>query len=312
MPRTAGMAGPSPRRTRRPGSPRRARRLRDVLEPVSRKAEPGTGAAAAPRLRFRWSAPRSSPFGSAGRRIPSGRLSAFGLAVAAQPFPYSARADLGELGHSFGVILGYEERAGQHWLATTDRVPVGVVQPQHVDRLIALDIGLLIDRKLYLALRDQIDRHGAHVERADLRLRARRLDGVEHDWREWSAKGDDKIDRRVLLQLGLHAGLDRRHVVAGHIEHLHLALEGVLDAVATRLELHRALLLVEADNVLGAFIGQPLSHGPAGDCLVLSRVAEQILALPLVDAGVEADDRNAGRLRRFHRRRLGVGESERQ
>jgi hypothetical protein len=70
--------------------------------------------------------------------------------------------------------------------------------------------------------------------------------------------------------------------------------------------------LVEADDVLGAFLVQLLAHGLAGHGLVLSGIAKQALALPLINAGVEADDRNAGPLRRLHRRCFGVREGERQ
>src|SRR6185437_11561168 len=67
----------------------------------------------------------------------------------------SARAGLGVLGNGSGVVLGHEERAGQHRLATAHGVAIDEVEPDHVDGLIAFDKGLLVDRPLQLAILDQ-------------------------------------------------------------------------------------------------------------------------------------------------------------
>src|SRR5208337_5632748 len=144
---------------------------------ASGRASTGPGSepvAEAARVRpDRWWWSRVSSAATAGRkaRLPAGgRLHC--LAVMPRPFLDSARAGPGVFGHGGGVVLGHEEGAGQHRATSTDGIAVGDVEPQHVDRLVALDIGLLVDRPLYLALRDQIDRHRAHVEGADFGLRA--------------------------------------------------------------------------------------------------------------------------------------------
>ena len=99
-------------------------RFRAFQRALPEAPEPGTGAAAAPSLRFRWSSSRSPPLCAppAGGRPPvGGRL--HDLAVNAAAIPDSARAVLGVFGHGVGVVLGHEEGAGQH------RLPPPTVSP---------------------------------------------------------------------------------------------------------------------------------------------------------------------------------------
>src|SRR6185437_5743141 len=81
---------------------------------------------------------------------------------------------------------------------------------------------------------------------------------------------------------------------------------------AALFELHGALLLVDADDVLGAFLVQLVADGLAGHGLVLAGIAEQALLLPVIDTGIETDHRNLGRERRLDVRRFGIREGQRQ
>ena len=84
------------------------------------------------------------------------------------------------------------------------------------------------------------------------------------------------------------------------------------NAVAALSKLHRALLLVDAYNVLGALLVQPLADRPPGDDLVLAYKAQQLRFLPVIIAGVHADNWNPLGLGLYDLRQLRLGKSQRQ
>ena len=99
--------------------------------------------------------------------------------------------------------------------------------------------------------------------------------------------------RRVLLQLGGDGGGDRGQVGAVHLDVL--GARGTLgDTGAAGLQRDRTLGLDDAEDVLGARLGGPLTGGLAGQRLVGAEVHQRAEVLVGVDAGVEADHRDAG------------------
>src|SRR6266536_5400807 len=79
---------------------------------------------------------------------------------------------VGELGDEVDVVLVHQVGAGQGGLATAEDVAVGLVQPQRVDRLVALQPRLLVDRPLQITRLDLRGDLRVEVERADLGLAA--------------------------------------------------------------------------------------------------------------------------------------------
>src|SRR5436309_15065490 len=91
-----------------------------------------------------------------------------------------------ELADEVDVVLVDQVRAGQGGLAATEDVAVGLVQPQRVDGLVALQPWLLVDGPLQVTRLDLRGDLRVEVERADLRLAAGVLgrgDRVERDRR---------------------------------------------------------------------------------------------------------------------------------
>src|SRR5919198_1650084 len=114
--------------------------------------------------------------GTSERRGPWGvRGAAAGPAPQA---PKLARAPLRELADDVDVALVDDERPGQRRLAAAEDVAVVLVQPQRVDGLVALQVGLLVDGPLQLTGLDLGRDLGVEVERADLGLAAGVLDGA--------------------------------------------------------------------------------------------------------------------------------------
>ena len=90
-------------------------------------------------------------------------------------------------------------------------------------------------------------------------------------------------------------------------------LKPCCDAGATGFERDLALLLDDAERLLGAIGVELLAGGDACELLVLAEVLLHTHRLEVVEAGVEGDHRDAlGRLSRLHRGRHGVGLGERQ
>ena len=85
------------------------------------------------------------------------------------------------------------------------------------------------------------------------------------------------------------------------------------DARAAGLERHLALLLDDAEYLLGAVLGEPLPGRDAGQLLVLAEILRDALLLEVVEPGIERHHRDSRRLRRGHRRshRVRLGEGHR-
>src|SRR2546423_3105206 len=107
----------------------------------------------------------------------------------------------GELAHEVDVLAVDQERAGQSGFATAQDVAVDLVQRERVDRLVALQIRLLVDRPLQVTRLDLRRDLRVEVERADLRLAARVFGRVDRVQRDRRAEGDDEVDARILLEL---------------------------------------------------------------------------------------------------------------
>src|SRR5207244_1158978 len=109
-----------------------------------------------------------------GRRTPWGRRPAVLSPPARRAGSYSSPGALrGELGDLGDVGLVDEGRAGQHGLLTAAAVvAVVLVEPQRVDRQVALQIRLLVDRELDRALADRGREVLVEVEGRDLGLAA--------------------------------------------------------------------------------------------------------------------------------------------
>src|SRR5207248_3844179 len=162
----------------------------------------------------------------------------------------------GELADEVDVALVHQVRAGQRGLATAEDVAVGLVQPQGVDGLVALQPRLLVDGPLQVARLDLRRDLRVEVERADLRLAAGvlgRVDGVERDRR---AERDDEVDARVLLQLRRDGRAHRRQVRTVHVDLVVRATgERRLHAVTAGFELDLPLELDDAQHMLETVVG---------------------------------------------------------
>ena len=113
------------------------------------------------------------------------------------------REDLGD------VRLVDEGGAGQHGLAATEDVAVLLVEVELRDGHVALQVGLLVDEPLDLAVLDRLGRIRVGVERADLHVRPPgALGGLDRVEGLRRAEGDDPVDRLVLGQLGLDGAGD--------------------------------------------------------------------------------------------------------
>src|SRR5581483_4522491 len=194
----------------------------------------------------------------------------------------SPRAVLGVLVDRGDVGGVHERRAGQRGLSTTDRVPVDLVEPEGVDREVALEEGLLVDRELDLPGLDVGRRVLVEVEGVDLGAAVRRADGLERGEGDRRAERGDLVDAGVLLELGLQGGEHRRHVRAVDVDDVGLAREAGLHTGAAVLEGHAALLLDDAQVVLGPHRVEPGAQGLAGHLLVRAEVAERARLLPEV------------------------------
>src|ERR687895_674634 len=175
------------------------------------------------------------------------------------PAPYSASPLLRQLLDGVGVALVDEARAGQHRQAAADRVVVLVEQRQEHDRQVPLEVLLLVDGELDLAVLDRLHDVAAQVERREPGLGARALDGVARRHRDVRVERQHRIDRVVRLELRLDLGQRRRDVRdALHLEVLDLAAEALLGPLAALLEADVALLVDDAEQLAGvAALGQP-------------------------------------------------------
>src|SRR4051794_24279709 len=188
----------------------------------------------------------------------------------------STRAVGGELGDLRDVRLVDERRPGRDVLPAAERVAVRLVEPQRVDRLVTLQVGLLVDGPVDGAVLDGRDELLVGVEGADLRRAAGLLDRLHRVEGERGPQGHDPVDALVLGQLGLDV---RRHrgVVAAvdvRLADLRPAARPGGHAVAAVLELLLTLLLDDAEDVLAAVRHDALAHGGAGVLLALPEVAE--------------------------------------
>src|SRR4051812_47149746 len=205
------------------------------------------------------------------------------------------RCQLLDLGR---VALVDEARPGQDRLAAADGVRVGLEQRQEHDRQVALQVLLLVDRELDRAGRDRLHDVAREIEGRELRARARGLD------RRRRGGGDVRVERQhvvvglVGLQLGLDLRLRGREVVGAlDLQRVERAAEALLGAVAALLEADVALLVDDAEHLLGAFGLDAGAGRAAGDRLVLADVGDRPELLIDVRARVQGDDRDARRLR---------------
>ena len=191
------------------------------------------------------------------------------------------------------VGLVDERRTGQHGAAAAHDVAVLLEQVELGDGQVALEVGLLVDAELELAVLHCLGRVDVQVEGADLGLAVRRLDGLDGVQRLGGAEGDDPVDVLVLAELGLDGGGDRGVVCAVDLDVLGVR-EGVLDALAAVLQGDRPGLLDRAQDLRGSG-GLGLLPGLlACQELVGREVREGAGLLEEVGAGVEAVDGDAG------------------
>src|SRR5580765_4201860 len=161
---------------------------------------------------------------------------------------------LGREGRDGCHVRGVDEgRAGCDVLAAADGVAVVLVRPQGVDREVALQVRLLVDRPGHLAVLDGCDELLTRVESADLGRAAGVRDCLDCVEGELGPESDDEVDRLVGRQGGLDVGGDRRVIATVDIDPLDLGTGGPLgDTVTAVLELLLALLLDHAQDVLGS------------------------------------------------------------
>src|SRR5918911_516041 len=165
--------------------------------------------------------------------------------VISDHLPRSPRAVRGELGDLPDVGLVDERRARRDVVAAAERVAVRLVQPERVDGLVALHVGLLVDGPFDGAVLDRRDELLVRVEGPDLRRAARSLDRLHRGEGLRRPEGDDPVGGLVLRELGLDRRRDGGDVAAVDVEPRHLrgAAGAFGDAVASVLELLLTLLL---------------------------------------------------------------------
>src|SRR5207248_7858222 len=79
----------------------------------------------------------------------------------------SAGTALRVLGDSVDVRLVDECGTRQRWLSAADDVAVAQIQPQRINRQVALQVRLLVDGPLHVTVLDRIDKGGVRVEGSD-------------------------------------------------------------------------------------------------------------------------------------------------
>src|SRR3954447_2175546 len=192
------------------------------------------------------------------------------------------------------VALVDEGRTGEDGPSTAHDVAVLQVQVELADRQVALQVRLLVDGELKLAVLHRLSRIDVQVERADLGRAARRGDRLDRVQRLSRTQRDDIVDGLVLAELGLNGRGDCGVVGAVDLNVLG-AREAVLDALAPILQGDRSGLLDHAQRLLAAGGLDLLTRLLAGQELVRGEVGERSGLLVEVEARVEAVDGNAGR-----------------
>ena len=162
---------------------------------------------------------------------------------------------------------------GQHRLAAADRVRVRLVEREEDDRQVALQVLLLVDGELDLAVLDRLHDVARQVERAELGARAGALDRVARGDGDVRVEREHRVDRVVGLELGLDLGQRRLDVVdALDLEVLDVAAEALLGAVAALVEADVRLLVDDAEQLLRARVLELRARALAGDLLRLADV----------------------------------------
>src|SRR4051812_49401308 len=208
-----------------------------------------------------------------------------------------SRAGLGQLLDRRDVALVDEAGPRQHRLAAADRVRVVPEELQEHDRQIALQVLLLVHGELNLARLDVLEHRRAEVERRELRVRAGARDRRLGRGGDVRVQRDDPVEGLVRLQLGLDLGLRRRDVRGAlDLEVGHRAAEALLHAVAALLQADVVLLVDDAEHLLDAVGLQPRARRLARNRLGLAHVRDRPERLGVLRAGVQRDDRDAGRL----------------
>ena len=127
-------------------------------------------------------------------------------------------------------------------------------------------------------------------------------DGVDGDGGDRGVQRQDGVDRRVGLQLRLDRRLRALQVVDVDLQVRDRAAEALRRAGAALLEADVAGLVDHAEHLLHAGLASSSLPGAlAGDRLVLADVGDRAELRRLVAAGVDRDDRDAGRDGRLDR-----------
>src|SRR5215213_2739053 len=204
-----------------------------------------------------------------------------GVRPRAGPHRRSASAVLGELQHRVGVVLRDDRGTGVDRLTATDVVAVQDLEVDPGNAEVALDIGLLVDRERELAADDVLHHVGVHVEGSDLDAGATGSDGLDGLARHVATEGEDPVEARVRLQLGLDRGLRAGEVGVVDLQVRQLAREGRGRTGAPLLQSDVAGLLDDSESVLHAEVVHLVTGSLARQCLALADVGDRPERLPL-------------------------------
>ena len=138
------------------------------------------------------------------------------------------------------------------------------------DGQVPLDVGLLIDGELDATVADGRGCIGAQVERHDLNLAARLVDGVQRRHGDRRTEGDDVVDAGVLLELRCDRRLHRRLVLAVDLNVL--GAGAFVFTPAQRVSSDRAGCLDDAERLLPAGRGDARADDLPGEVLVRPEV----------------------------------------
>src|SRR5579883_1778 len=198
------------------------------------------------------------------------------------------------------VLLVDDARAGRH--RADRREAVFGVERRENNAEIAVEIRLLVDEKIELAVLDLLQGDARNLHRADMDL-AGHLRGVERGrggGADRGVFGENAVDVVMGLEIGANVAADlaligrvrRRQFEVARCRAELLRLLG--QAFADRLQVRIARHVDDAEDVLRARLGQALRRDLADFGALLADKAEGAVRLPLVLAGLIDIDRDAG------------------
>ena len=177
--------------------------------------------------------------------------------------------------------------------AAADNILVGQIQPQRVDRQIALQEGLLIDGPLHCAVLDR----GRPPRRWCRRWRPSRNCSPRRPPPAPPMppvpQREDPVNAAILLQFGHDRVFHRVLSMPSH-KAFGFGPGSRCDSRASRFESDVAGLHESRTTILRTFMCQSLPRGLAGDHLVLSEVLQHTHRFPVRDPGIHSDDRDFG------------------